>query len=212
MKFDSTNTPHIAYVDYSTSTLKHASWNGASWNVDPIESGINPGYVSLVLGEDDTLHVGYFDGSTETVRYAHKDGASWSVEIVDCTTGNLMEYVSMDLDSNDMPHFAYVDIPVPENYTLIYTNRTGGVWNSQTVRSVAGGGWPKPGVSITMDSQDRPRIMWSGFGSLTGIHYLEWNGTSWSDEMLDDDLYLGLPYGCFPDMALDSNDIPYVAF
>lgn len=212
MLFDSGNIAHIAYADYTISALKHASWNGVSWNVETIESGINPGYVSLVLGEDDTLHVGYFDASTDTVRYAHKDGASWSVEIVDYTTGNLREYVSMDLDSNDVPHFAYVDIPVPENYSLIYTNKTGGSWMSQLVSWVNGSSYSGPSVTIALDSQDRPRIMWSGFGNLKGVHYLEWNGTSWNDEMLDDDLYLGLPYGCYPDMALDSNDIPYVAF
>ena len=212
MKFDSTNVPNIAYVDYSTSVLKHASWNGVSWDIEDIETGVNPGYVSLVLGEGDTLHVGYFDGSTDTVRYAHKDGASWFVEIVDHTTGDDHEYVSMDLDSNDMPHFAYVDIPVPENYTLVYTNKTGGTWDSQVVRQVESGSWALPGISIVMDSQDKPRIMWSGFGNLVGIHYLEWNGTSWSDEVMDDDLYPGLPWGCYPDMALGSNDVPYVAF
>ncbi|MFQ6107018.1 MAG: CARDB domain-containing protein [Thermoplasmata archaeon] len=212
MLFDSSNTPHIAYADYTNHALKHASWNGASWDVEDVESGINPGYVSLVLGSDDTLHVGYFDALTETVRYAHGNGASWSVEIVDYTTGNLMEYVSMDLDSNDVPHFAYIDVPVFDNYSLIYTNKTGGSWESQLVRWTNGSGTEAPDVTIALDSYDRPRIVWSGYGNMIGMHFLEWNGTSWSDEVIDDDLYDMLPWGCYPDMGLDSNDVPYVAF
>ena len=97
--------------------LKHAWWNGTSWNTQTVELGAFDTLVgeccSLALDSHDNPHITYYewkyvdrDTAYGNLKYASWTGTAWSIETVDTYTD--MDS-SLALDSSDNPHITYVD-------------------------------------------------------------------------------------------------------
>jgi len=155
---DSLNRPHIAYHDVDNMTLKHAWWDGSTWNIEIVDpSGevipLNP--TSIRIDSLDQAHIAYMAGMTLSpgqLRYASWNGVSWTIDpaaLIDWING--LDSVSLRLDSTDTPSIAYT------NHTgfLSITSKQG---SSRVVENVDVGGMIGWGASLALDSSGNPHV------------------------------------------------------
>jgi hypothetical protein len=120
---DSSDYPHISYYHYNFEDLRYASWDGANWRIETVDSSEQAGmYTSLALDSSGYPHISYYDYLNRDLKYARWNGMCWQIETVD-SDGNLGEYfISLALDSVCNPHIAYYD---KTNGVIKYAYREG---------------------------------------------------------------------------------------
>jgi hypothetical protein len=87
--------------------LKYATWNGASWEIEIVDSDNWTGaYTSLMLDSFGYPRISYYDLSEHELRYTAWNGSRWDCETVD-TNHDVGYYTSLALDSFGYPHISY---------------------------------------------------------------------------------------------------------
>ncbi len=176
LALDAAGHPHIAYCvlftsysDYSVcDDLKYASYDGASWTVQTVDSvGLVGGYPSLVLDPAGRPHISYCKNqlvSSEAVcdelRYAYSDGNAWHLEVV---AGPELwgKYTSLALDAAGWPHLSYCASPGEYSTrctALWYAYQDPSGWHRQ---AVASGDYLGGFSSLQLDAQGRPHISYA---------------------------------------------------
>jgi hypothetical protein len=118
-----TNTP----TDIPTNTLTDSPT--ASPTSEPIFSWIpevayksqSAGYfANLEIDNQDKLHLGFFQDTNDMVWWMHSQNKSWADP--EQVTGGLGRgfHVSMALDSNDNPHFAYHSLDTKKQEPFLF--------------------------------------------------------------------------------------------
>jgi hypothetical protein len=111
---DAAGFPHVAYFEFFSQDLFHATNAGGSWVSEFIHqtpSGLSAGWYPSVAIDQATgrIHVAYFDDTNDDLRYARKDpGGTWVLKLLDAA-GLVGSYTSMVLDSTGAVHIGYYD-------------------------------------------------------------------------------------------------------
>jgi hypothetical protein len=109
LKLDGAGGPHISYYDYSNQVLKCASYSGATWTVQTVDSDGPVGkYTSLALGVDGRPHVSYFYNRRQDLRYARFTGSNWVIQtaVPDRLGG---KHTSLALDPTGRPRISFLN-------------------------------------------------------------------------------------------------------
>jgi hypothetical protein len=117
---DASGEPHIAYVEYTTHTLRYAERSGNGWTVVPVSPIPADAYVSLALAPGGQPFIAFRDLNAADLRFARRDQGVWSSTAVD-TAGNVGRNCSMTIDATGRPHIAYHDLT---NHLLLYATRS----------------------------------------------------------------------------------------
>jgi len=191
---DADNNPHIAYS--GAPKMRYASWNGTDWNIQQIEYADAH---DLALDADGNPHITF--GS---LAYASWTGTKWDIQTV---TTNHTVYSSLALDSSGNPHIAYIT-----GNELQYASQNEANWNIQTVDTSPEINY---GVSLALDSNDTPYIMYSTPSSyvdrsIGGLRFVNvklaiWNNSRWNVETV----LASSNFGEFGNMVLDSEGNPH---
>lgn len=192
---DSKGYPHISYYhDWPDFGLKYAKWSGTKWKIQMVDSGFDVGYwTSIALDANDHPHISYCDNAAWTVKYAAWNGSTWDTQTIDEGGGDS----SLALDSSGHPHISY-----PADVGLGYAAWNGTMWNIQPVDAS-----DAHHVSIGLDSQDHPRIAYSG-GYYRWLRYAAWNGSTWDVETADTAGYATMQ----PSLALDAAGHVHISY
>lgn len=111
---DSSDNPHISYMDGRNAMLKYALKIGGVWSIETVEDppiGASGIFNSITLDSTDNPHISYQGPVGPVVghlKYATKSGGSWSIQTVDTTTTAAL-FTSIALDSRDKAHISYQD-------------------------------------------------------------------------------------------------------
>lgn len=170
LDYDSGNTPHIAYYDFSNGDLKYAVRSGGQFNVTVVDSAGDVGaFCSLKIDTNDNPHIAYYDRSYGRVKYARLNGSGqWEIDVLDSPdiiVGDPGLWISLDIDVNERVYVSYIN---RQNYDLRYLRWSGfGVpeiyfWVDQ---GVGAGFSPVGGVingktSIALDYNAIPTIVY----------------------------------------------------
>jgi len=171
---DSSNRPHIAYIDWQNEGLRYAFWNGSEWGVETIQLPAGKqasDWVSLAVDSSGNPHISFFESWEDELWYAYKDGSSWQTEFVAHVYQAWVGYSSIALDSSDLPQIAYTG---SEGLSLVRWD--GSNWQAEVVDSAAADSV----VSLSLDSWDTPHIptmleVWStlaGMGRVGNLRQL----------------------------------------
>jgi len=195
--FDSNNHPHI--ITERTKMLYHYYWNGDTWLNDSIvELFYGASHQTIVIDQSDGLYIAYDDDGLVFGEY--KDGR-WEIERV--TNNELIEYISISLDSLNQPHICYYlfeNWDTNANGDLKYAHRYGSKWIVETVESY---GIVGQSNSIIVDSNNNPHIVYS---SQNGLKYAQRQNNSWMTIVID-------PLGGFcPSTDIDHNDNIHISY
>jgi hypothetical protein len=157
-----------ARISYQSpqSDLKYA-WDSASgWVSETVDAwGDTGAYTSLALDSEGYPHVSYYrvpaapviegrqlySETTGALRYAYMDASGWHTETVD-SDGDVGQFTSIAIDSNDYAHISYYDA---DNGDLKYAYQDALGWHTTTVDSNGNVGLY---TSLGLDDQDDPHI------------------------------------------------------
>jgi hypothetical protein len=205
LAYDSEDHPHIAYYDVYRGDLHVAYHDGIAWRLEAIETQGKVGYyASLAIDSSNRAHVGYQYVDDGDVRYASDVtddvSASWSIEVVD-DENDVGGYLSLALDSHDLPHISYYD---GANGDLKYAYHDGEQWVIQVVDSEGDVGLH---TSIELDERDLPHIAYFDFSN-AALKYAHFDGTQWIITTVDSDGNVGRSAS----LALDSFGRPAISY
>lgn len=154
LALDGSGEPRISYYDSTNKDLKYAAWDGASWNIETVDSTGNLGdHTSIALDESGHPHISYYSGTGPAdLKYAYWDGSEWAVETVE-STGFSGKHTSLALDGSGHPHIAYAGV---SPYDLRYAHWDGSSWAIEVVDISA------QDISMVLDSYGYPHISYNG--------------------------------------------------
>jgi hypothetical protein len=134
---------------------------------------------------------------------AQADG--WHFEMVD--EGDWIGWRNdLVLDSSGFPHVAYYDVGT-EN--LRYAHWDGSQWRVEIVHDWDGN--CIGGISIVVDSADRPRIAYRApYEDGSALWYASWDGSEWRKEVVDHETEWSCGYEAY--LKLDSGDRPRISY
>jgi hypothetical protein len=212
---DSSVDPHITVAKGTEPSSQEALYwykNGFDWEYEVwgSEGETFPGTrrdVSLAVDSNDNICMAYRHGcgypssDEDAVDYAYWDGSSMSEVVIGYYDG-VYTHIAVDIavDSLNRPHLLY---DVDEDYGLEYVYWDGSDWVYELIDL----GVRVRDLSLALDSQDRPHFSYQDHDK-DKLMYGYWNGSDWVYSTVEEG---GFP-GDFNSIALDSYDVPHVAY
>jgi len=194
---DSDDNPHIAYRGHPYA--RYASWNGSGWNIQQL--------ATYAFTHDLALDANGNPRITLQNSYATWNGTGWDSQTFTSDGG---VFSSLALDSSGNPHVAYIT-----GDKLKYASQNGSNWTIQTVTVDSN----LPGInmhlSLALDSNDTPYIMYYTHSSFVDDNGVEvrsvnvklavWKNSRWTIEpVLSSSNLIN-----FGNMVLDSKGYPH---
>ena len=116
---DSNDGVHISYRDSTNDDLKYATCSSgctsaSNWDDVSVDTAGNVGaYTSIAIDSNGFKHISYRDQTNDDLKYATcssgcTSASNWDDVSVD-TTGDVGDYTSIGIDSNDGVHISYFD-------------------------------------------------------------------------------------------------------
>ena len=166
-------------------------------------------HTSIALDSSDTPYVAYRDGASSSKATVMKyEGGSWQVVGVTGFSAGVADDPSLALDSSDTPYVAYQDSASDSKVTVM--KYESGSW--QVVGNEGFSEHVVLSISLVTDSTDTPYVAYNEIISLQYPQYGAWlkkyESGMWKT-VGGDEFNWGVSY---LSLALDSADIPYVAF
>lgn len=187
---DSSDNIHIAYNDQIQDDLKYATNKSGVWIIETIDSAGDVGRsISIALSSDNSPHISYFYKSdlagseTQDLKYATNSSGSWVTETVDFG-GDVGEYSSIILDSDNAVHISYFD---SLNNDIKYATNSSGSWVTEIAASDAE---TFAVSSIALDSSDQVYISYEKSGNDLGLTTRKTTGI-WENDTIDDSCTTG---------------------
>lgn len=132
---DANGAPHVSYDAFVKGMLKHAQWDGKSWQVQTVDIRNRSADINLGMGNSiavdprGQIEISYQDSNQ--LKFARWQGDRWNVERVDSASG-LGSWVgwhsSLALDHRGFPHISYED-----GGTLKHAYWDGQGWHVQVI-------------------------------------------------------------------------------
>jgi hypothetical protein len=202
--------PRIAHT---ASNVGYSYLDDIGWHTEIITT-TDSRYASLAVDANGYSHISFFTHHSSSVNnrlwYAYQDAEGWHSEMVNTPEASGAAYgTSLVLDADGNPHIASVNYQANTDFPLIYSYKKEGVWHS-TVLDSATSGYP----NIAVDSQGYAHITYPDdvYGTypekMLDIHYIYEDAAGWHDEGIDT-VMLIFPW---PDIALDSQDRPFISY
>jgi hypothetical protein len=161
LAFDASGNPAIAYsddvdLDNMLDTLKYAHWNGESWDITTVETGVMGYGVFATLAFDPITGYPAIAHKGNDVRYLYFDGIDWNVEIVDSI--KFSAGMSLVFDSSGNAYLSYIDFVTTPNKVKFATRTGTDNWDIEEV-STGVNTWR---TSLKLDSSDNPAMSYKG--------------------------------------------------
>jgi hypothetical protein len=183
-------TPHISYLDWTNSNLKHAWWTSTGWLSETVDdSGAVGWYTSLALepAAPYTPHISYYDGTNDALKHAWWTPSGWLSETVD-NSGSVGEYTSLALEpaAPYAPHISYYD---NTNNVLKHAWWTPTGWLSETVDS-SGVVGQYTSLALEPAAPYVPHISYYDVSDIA-LKHAWWTPTGWLSETVDNSGWVG---------------------
>jgi hypothetical protein len=227
LALDKNGNPHIVYADgyQSPSTIKYASFDGATWNTQTVGSGSGS---HLALDANGNPHISYADGYVypaggSDLMYASWTGNAWNLQRVDSRGfsglwfGSFADSIAVDSSGNTHISYCFKDpesheVNPPNMLKYAYETIKGttgpSTWSIQTVDQTGDTGWAS---SIAVDSTGKPHISYIDLTDGT-LKYATLTGASWSIQTVDTGVQLNIYRNPVTSLALDSSGKPHIAY
>ncbi|MFN0150136.1 MAG: FlgD immunoglobulin-like domain containing protein [bacterium] len=175
----SDGTPHVAYA-YDSEGARYARKTNGSWAYERIDFGFfaEGAYPSMRLDAASNPRIVYQLINLQSPLYVRKSGGAWIAEVPQVAEQSGL-YISMRLDSQDLPHFT--DFVGGLTYMIRYHRRVGAGWITETVEFVNDIG--VSGSALALDANDDAHVTYNGPGGV--LRYARRTGGAWTIETLD---------------------------
>ena len=215
LAIDNNNVPYVVYKDYAVpvpgrgNVIKATAmkFDGVNWVLVGTQgfSSFGSRAFSMDIGSDNVPYVAYQEGDTHKATVKKFDGNDWVlVGPAGFSGSNIMDDLSIAIDSNNHPWVAYSDQAVGHAVTV--KKFDGNDW---VLVGQAGFSGQVSGISLAFDSTDTPYVSYADSGAGQKATVMKFNGIDW--------VYVGSRgfssgmIGSLP-LKINSNDVPYVGY
>lgn len=203
---DGNDIPHLGYGSTHpgfSDSARYAVWNGASWDIEIVDSRWYIGGPVMAVAGDGTVHMLYHDCNPYSCAALHaiRAGDTWSIAPLAAPTGGTLSIVASD---DNTVHAAYREGNVVGETALHYGHYSASHWDIGIVEST---GVRDLAIAATPDGQ--PHISYQLDDGYTLKHAVRQPDATWLIEVVDMSL-TGL--GSSNDIALDSAGNPHVIY
>ncbi len=202
LALDGSDHPYFSYYGGS-GNLNYAHWEGSSWVTNTVDAALGAGqYNSIALDNNDIPHIAYKDGNGD-LAYASLNGTAWITETVDIVPGlkTIGGNIVLDIDSQDYPHIGYRYDDQPY---LMYSHWDGSQWIVEIARI----SYVTVDLSLALDEQDLPHLVYFNNSGDWNPEYVHWTGTEWFSETVQSGYFSGLDNS----LAIDVNNQPHFSY
>lgn len=197
-----------ALFDSPSRVLTYGLNVGGSWSFRAVD--VNSVWGSIAVAPNGSPSISYFRITDLTVRYAYEIGPNFTNETVDGINGTAAKEISLTVDLAGRPHIAYWNHQSPSGAYLMYTFRNVSRWIVETVMYANSVSASDEGPSIALDSTGNPGIVSTPYSPLDGLVYSRWNGSGWSNSLVDE--WFGATCCRAPSFKFDSRNNPHAAY
>ena len=127
---DAAGDPHIVYHKLLTG-LKHAAWNGASWDIEVIDNGLNNGRHAAIAMDPaaTTVYAVYQDGLNNLLKAAMQTEKGWDIStVVESLEGDAWCDIVVDVNG-----YRYVSYHDAASGALCFARHLGTEWETEVV-------------------------------------------------------------------------------
>lgn len=216
MELDSSDHPHITYRSWPERQIYYRYWNGTQWRVLGSEKISNISYdcdsPSLALNSTNRPYITFHARTTyygNRIYCKYWNGSSWQyLRNPPYGLGTISSLWPPSPIKVGTDNIAQVISKSSSSKSIYYRKWNGSGWTVGTV--------PQPSTNyvsspqIVLDSLNNPHISWLRDSYSNKVYYVYRDGSSWKSP--DDDPWVGRQRGSLPSLALDSNDVPHIAF
>ena len=182
--YDPTGKPAVAYSDVNNDDVRFAHWNGASWDIEIVDAGmnVNTGIDIAYSPVDDRASISYGWGK---LKFAHR-GASggWTITIVESKNA-YNDVTSLAYASDGGAAISYRTTGQNGALKFARQNPTTGAWTTQVVEAGAGARYS----ALALDSAGNPAIAYSDDidkdNWLDTLKFARWTGSSWFIQIVE---------------------------
>ena len=165
LALDAAGRPRISYCRRDSTPfgpapvtyLRYASYDGAAWQLDTIESiGADGGDTSLALDSEGYPYISTYSSDNGALKVAQLlrtvEEPTWVSEVVDGFVHNVGRHTSIAVGDDGCPRVSYVDLT---HHHLKFARWHKGDWQIETVD---GEHYVDGATSLALDADGRPRI------------------------------------------------------
>ena len=195
--------------------------SGFGWQAESVATtGLSGLRGSLGLDQQGFPHVAFVEhrpvasGNHDRLKYGYWDGLRWHFEDVDAApfigyraVFDSESYVSLALDTDGGAHIAYPAGASSNKMNLRYASRSGDF--SWTLETVDDGEQTNRHVSLALDGEDRPHIIYH-VNERQEMLYARQDNSAWLTEVIDDSNID--PLGTFARLVMDADGRLHVAY
>ncbi len=212
LALDRAESPRLSYLlgPANAAYLKYAWRTESGWQTELLDYvGMpGPGYTALVLDAQGNPRVGYMDQMNAAAMYAWYTQGLWWTQPIERGLRQSSGFVSLALDTPGSPRLSYYDSTGYYSGSLVYAQRNGPGWITETVASGDRVGY---GTALAVDEQDLLHLAFykspsTRDGALCYAHY---DGTRWVSETVDAGRF---EYGDNPSLVLDAAGRPHIGY
>jgi len=102
--FDSQNRPHLAYTNTLTQLLRHAVFDGSTWNIQTVATDPNFQFqfssFAAALDANDQVHFAWDTSANGPMKYARPSGAGWQIQSIPNTGDGFVNDMLIDDQGN----------------------------------------------------------------------------------------------------------------
>jgi len=222
LAFNLSGNPTISYLHHIPpgtfyGKLWFAESSGSSWSTSMVPDSHAVGqHSSLAYDKEGNPCIAYHEYVSYNggVRFAQRVSGTWNIEYIDSNPGEVGgTFVSLVIDSNDVPHVSYAAGPGSSGGgELRYATKNGSGWIVQKeVDKGLGGAWPMNQIytSIALASDNKPCIAYRN--ALAGdLKFARLTTQGWSVETVPDESAADVGYWC--SLKIDENNVPYISY
>ena len=104
---DNSDHANVAYFEQPGNVLVFGSKVGGIWITNTIATLPSVGEVKLALGKTGEPQIVFTEYGGSQIGYAYRQGGVWTIEYV---TSDIARFISLALDSNDVPRISYTEV------------------------------------------------------------------------------------------------------
>jgi predicted enzyme related to lactoylglutathione lyase len=212
LALDADNFAHVVYRSSDAHTVFYAKQDGQGWTITPLltmtENTFNY-WFDLELDSQGYPHILYTirktPNGTESLHYTRWDGATWTMTTISDTDNTTASPADLALDSSDQPRLVYQGYQAGQIGNLI------GVIHYLALEQT---GWVELGAipdaslgRLVIDPQGRAHLV---FWQQGAVVYGLFEGSMLTTEVVEQAGPTG--EGAFPELALDADGHPHVAY
>ncbi|MCL4267248.1 MAG: PD40 domain-containing protein [Anaerolineae bacterium] len=171
LTFDFTGNVHISYYDATLDALKHATYNGTSWDYEYVNvNGAGGRHTDIFVDGTNTPSISY--QSDVGLMLASSFGGSWTIETVD-PTDNVGLYSSLAINSNLQEHIVYFD----DDYQDLKYATWDGRWQHHPVETETDNLRPSLALHKTFPTFSTQQE------NDSSLHIRKWDGSNWTETL-----------------------------